>query len=553
MTKKPVIKAIISDPNGSPIDINTITLLVNNNKVVPEIVYQPNGPVTVTYASDSLANNSHHQVSLTAADSHGNSSSVNWRFYGSLIGTTTGFTNQYPVNQTVYSTTPLISAHFSNLEGNYLVHMANIKVNGYTPQITVWGEEGYYYTDKPPEIFGAHPEYTLSYTPQPLRDGIHTAAFTVYDSDGNPSSTQWNFTVDTKIGTDYPDMPVKNDATCWSCHKGDVPANGGIHPEAAKCYSCHTDLIWKSRAFNYCTYCHFDNVPSGYSKYFSWRHTGAGLYGGYNTFENIEKTRHPINDKHLSTTKDCIKCHSRILTDEHFRPESHDNLGKRINCDTCHTSVEPKVREAITKGNTACTACHLQTDHEAVHISGLNSNCQTCHKDSLTGEHLNNSTTTGRNYNCNTCHANTTKEIKRTITVKNLNCSGCHQKAHGIALADNVPADIPLYSGFQWIPPQEASIFIGDSTTPAGYEAGQMILSNRRKDISIDQIWNFYNQQLSAKGWKIKTGVPAPGSPFFTAEFEKNNRRLTLKGYNTVKSDGTGETLNSGYRIEIWY
>ena len=49
-------------------------------------------------------------------------------------------------------------------------------------------------------------------------------------------------------------------------------------------------------------------------------------------------------------------------------------------------------------------------------------------------------------------------------------------------------------------------------------------LSNRRADVTVDQIWSFYNQQLTAQGWTVKSGAP-----------------------------GTGQPVTSGYRIEIWY
>jgi len=148
------------------------------------------------------------------------------------------------------------------------------------------------------------------------------------------------------LAVDYPDMPVINDATCWKCHPtflsvvdgpySITPILGGQHTLNSGCLSCHTTKVAGSPRFRECTYCHFDNYPSGYPKYMSYRHTSDGAAA----FRNIVNRRHPVSNIHQSTTTGCEDCHSSILTDEHYRPERTDKNGDRINCNTCHTAVQ---------------------------------------------------------------------------------------------------------------------------------------------------------------------------------------------------------------------
>jgi len=540
---------------------------------------------------------------------------------------------------------------------------------------------------------------------------------------------------------DYPDMPVVNDATCWKCHPtflsvvdgpySVTPILGGKHP-ITKCTGCHTTKIAASPRFRECTYCHFNNYPSGYPKYMSYRHTSDGAYA----FNNIVNRRHPMSNIHLSTTTGCEVCHSRILTDEHYRPERTDKNGAAINCNTCHTatylgnetstneqlrivktqsyqiqfsnpwyapagstvsrvfidtvldsssymelyalysgkwglvygranrtvarwldlpapttalrtkihspyattlpysyldvpkvvltpnndeyvriqtaiannntgcgachqnaghktqhdtvvagecqnchkpnlidehlartndqgifyscqtchnSQDPLVVSAIAAHNKNCSACHPQADHETVHAGELHNACQTCHKATISQEHLNNSTTAGQNYTCDTCHKSARKEVVRAIKANSLNCAACHSQGHNILFANKVPDDVPLYTSYSWTTPIEASIFATEPSAPAGFETGQVVLSNRRADVTAEQVWNFYDQQLWTGGWTLKSSTYTAGNQFFVAEFEKAGRLVNVRCYNTKNRDGTGGTVGTGYRIEIWY
>lgn len=218
------------------------------------------------------------------------------------------------------------------------------------------------------------------------------------------------------------------------------------------------------------------------------------------------------------------------------------------------TSVESnKIWDAVVNGKTKCADCHT-VGHTANHkFTSLDLKCQTCHSIDLMNEHLNNTTTAGKNYNCNTCHISTAKAVKRTINSNNLYCGGCHIDGHNLLFADKVPVDISLHNGFSWSTPIEASLYAGEPTTPVGYGEGQVVISSRRKDITIEAVWNFYKDQLTAGGWSLKSGQYIAGNQFFSVEYEKLGRSITVLCFNTEARDGTGPVESSGFRIELWY
>jgi hypothetical protein len=133
----------------------------------------------------------------------------------------------------------------------------------------------------------------------------------------------------------------------------------------------------------------------------------------------------------------------------------------------------------------------------------------------------------------------------------NVTCGACHKLGHNIPLDTSVPSDISLHNGFTWTTPVEGAIFAGKITTPAGYETGQVVLSNRQ-NINVSDIWNYYNSELTTKQWVLQSGAPVDGANYFAAEFVKGSRKLMVRYFNTALGDGTG-AISSGYRIEIWY
>jgi hypothetical protein len=421
----------------------------------------------------------------------------------------------------------------------------------------------------------------------------YTVNLTVDDMGGLTSAKTWKF-----YTNNYPDMADSNISNCTTCHAtGTNPLpfeavhknltyGGSIHSEQTDCGLCHigSGIKVTSPGFDICGQCHgspgdwyhgqhadIKYIPGNPDPTFPVRITqnremadcivchqpGTQLK---KKVTGVQVNNHDIPELHKAPPTDCNKCHALSLTREHARSGRLDKNGQAITCNTCHKSADSKVTAAIAAKNKHCNACHTQSGHDELHISGLDAKCQSCHKDALTQEHLNNSTTQTdpvtklvNDFNCNTCHNNTGKEVKRTIAANKLNCTSCHSKGHNIKFSDNVPIDIPLYAGYKWTLPIEASILTGESTSPAGYDEGQVIISDRRTDATVSAVWIFYNQGLTATGWTLKSGAPADGAASFNAVFEKEGRAVTVKYYNTVLSDGTGGVVGIGYRLEIWY
>jgi hypothetical protein len=426
----------------------------------------------------------------------------------------------------------------------------------------------------------------LTYTPvQPLaNESYHTVSLIAYDPGGKYAPISWKFYVNT-----YPDMADSSDSNCTTCHnKPNTHAMGnwgygGTHSGnscgdchdyisvPAGCQQCHGDpddpstwnlkghgdtpgirynltkkdpytplRVSQNREMFDCVLCHQPGSPV---KGYRW---------GY-AIPTRSLNNHDLPELHKAPASGCSQCHAQSLTREHARPGRLDKNGLPVTCNTCHMSTAAAVVNAIAGNNKNCSACHGQADHESMHVSGLDSSCRSCHKAALTGEHLANATTAGKNFNCDTCHASTEKGKKRAIAMNNLNCAACHSQGHNMHFADRVPDNIPLYTGYRWTTPMETSIFAGEPGVPVGYEAGLVVISNRRADVTGDLIWDFYNRRLTDGGWSLRSGVPAAGTTAFVAEFVYGERAVTVKGYNTENSNGTGQQNSAGYRIEIWY
>lgn len=421
-------------------------------------------------------------------------------------------------------------------------------------------------------------------------ESYHTATLSVKDDFGLTAAKTWKFYTNSH---NYQDMSDANVSNCVTCHPSitrleDHPLTfyGENHTGTITngCNKCHNYITYGAG----CTICHGDpNVAGseptghGYTQDISYgpanydltvplrvktnreiidcvicHQPGAGTVKASGAALNSHDI--PEIHKYKAEAANCNSCHALSLTKEHARQGRVDKDGKAITCNTCHRSADPLVAAAIANKNTSCDACHSAADHEQVHAwNEFDANCRTCHKNTLSTEHLNRADpATGKNYACDTCHVSTANAVKRTIAAGDLSCAGCHQTAHKIALTEKVPADIPLYPGYEWTTPISASIFQGDPTTPIGYESGQVVISNRLPGIAIDQVWNYYNgqegSQMAAKDWTLKSGGYVAGENSFKAEYGKEGRFVTIKCYKSAESDGSG-TLGSGYRMELWY
>lgn len=261
----------------------------------------------------------------------------------------------------------------------------------------------------------------------------------------------------------------------------------------------------------------------------------------------------------------CLSCHNaeNNLAPIHranFDGQETELTELHPGCATCHapgTSSE-NVGQIILKLKSGaqtydCTECHSGDNFNMAHTGIIDSNCTTaCHKISLTDEHLNNPITQKQSLSCISCHKNTDINIKIAVAAGNTNCTACHTGAHNFNILQQVPADIPLYPGYEWSLPQTADIWAGETWMPMGYEGGKLIISNRRKDVTGQDVWAFYKQGLTAQGWLAPANDPDAASNFFSAEFIKDKRKLTVFFYGG-ENHTAGPVVSSGYRLEMLY
>lgn len=102
----------------------------------------------------------------------------------------------------------------------------------------------------------------------------------------------------------------------------------------------------------------------------------------------------------------------------------------------------------------------------------------------------------------------------------------------------------------------EAKLFDGDLNVPGDYLDGQVIISNRRSNVSKNEVWEYYNDSqdsLLAQGWKLQQATHSTNDHNFVAEYEKGSRRLYITLFNTVSRSMEGNPVLAGYRLEIYY
>ena len=521
--------------------------------------------VTIKYET-AIADGS-HTLTLSRGDKLGNTATSTWNLN---VESKPRLTKWQPVTY-ISDLQPVISANIK--DGNDTISSSAITMT----------LDGQFVTPTYDSFTG-----NVSYTPDvPLKDeSYHTVTLAAYDPGGLANSISWKFNIST-----YPDMPDSNMTNCSACHEINQDASipfQAIHEGVSfygrhnsnYCADCHDYITYPAD----CLQCHgfedgTEDAPHGSTPGIKYSLKNYDLYTPIRVIDNREMwdcvichqpgskvmgwegalvkptkelVKHDIPELHKAAESSCNECHAQSLTREHARPGRTDNADNPINCNTCHKSQDPIVVAAITNNDKNCSACHQAADHEALHTSQLDSNCQSCHSKGLTTEHISNTTTAGKNYDCDTCHNSQRKEVQRTIAADRLNCTGCHNTGHNMNFADIVPEDIPLYIDFSWTTPLEASIFAGEESTPVGYDAGQVIISNSREDVTVTQAWEFYNTNLGLEGWTLITGTPATGATSFSAEFEKQDRFVTVD-CDTISKINGGMSPVSAIKLTLWY
>lgn len=234
-------------------------------------------------------------------------------------------------------------------------------------------------------------------------------------------------------------------ATCTSCHttmhQGYSTQHNGTFPTtpAVDCSKCHTSALDQehlSRGQN-CNTCHDNSLPmNGSTLKDLVKQSAIRNDGSMKNCADCHTSIHPdsqLDTAHASTyvpepNVNCGNCHLSSLHKEHARRK--DSNGQPLNCNTCHSSTNPQVVNAIAQKNTLCTACHSEihpnpgTYHTSSYVANPQVDCSKCHNNDLTLEHSN------RGLNCNTCHSSTNAKVLDAISNKQTNCDACHGAPH---------------------------------------------------------------------------------------------------------------------------
>jgi len=155
-----------------------------------------------------------------------------------------------------------------------------------------------------------------------------------------------------------------------------------------------------------------------------------------------------ITQKHTTAelTAGCTPagCHtSPVINDEHAA-RTNPATGQPYDCDVCHNNPDPvraaAVKAAIDANDPDCSACHLVSDHRALHESepaATGCTGSSCHFNNLADEHEARTDSGGTAYDCSVCHSPTARqeaqdaiEAYRADGTK-ATCSTCHAAAAG--------------------------------------------------------------------------------------------------------------------------
>lgn len=276
-----------------------------------------------------------------------------------------------------------------------------------------------------------------------------------------------------------------------------------------------------------------------------------------------------VNASKTPQGNSCTDCH-----------QGYPTLHPMTNCNGCHGGDQPisdcagchggGVHSGGLLATYECTYCHNVTysykipihpaNIDELHTStAIDALCQRCHVNNLTEEHLSNvksqtdpRTGTLKPWDCYTCHRSNNARVNAAVSDGDVHCTACHQAGHNVNLFRAVPADIPLYSGYRWSTPADAKIFKGESWLPDEFLAGgRVVTSNRRIDVTGDDVWAFYRDEMGADGWTLPA-APVPGANFFNLTFTKGTRKATVWFYGGSERNAS-PVLTSGYKIEILY
>jgi len=272
-----------------------------------------------------------------------------------------------------------------------------------------------------------------------LTAAAHTATVKIHDLKSKNSTYSWRYTV-----LAPPVMPISiTPNSCASCHVG-FP---GAHP-MDNCLGCHSaNSPPRPHGSMYTGF-----PMSVYGVGNTSAHTLGCMsqqpcHGGGGIFPHkldadctrchnpaypaIRQQHGPLTaTTHDSTNTFCTQggCHAASLTVEHYRHT--DASGKRLSCETCHSSTNADVRAALAAKSTDCVKCHTfathpgtETQHALPQISCTTAACHGGPDANLASIHA------ASDLACAACHA-PGKTLTSTCT-----SAQCHPTNHDLPAA----------------------------------------------------------------------------------------------------------------------
>lgn len=530
---KIVLEAVAKDVDL--VDMGSVVMSIDGVKVQANSYYNPIDESTDDYTTLNIYYAANltlgsHTAAVSVKDQKNNSSSITWSFTVAQPPKILSFS---PANgATEVHRTPDLQAKVISGNGidpaTIIMTLNDIKVNAVLDQ-----------------VYGI-----ISYQPPlPLdNETFYNVALSFKDNAGTAVNGSWQFYVNT-----FQEMTYSvDDLTCQKCHNRTTH----IMANCTQCHGVNLSAEKPTYPLDNCYFCHFDSTnypsayhPEGLPPANPPQHTVQITYSCTDchnkTWQTAIPSIHNIFNtavEHKTTTEGCTECHSTSLTREHLR--RLDGEGNLLTCFSCHNSPYTNVQTAIANKDSTCTACHGSTHPE--HNNGLDPNCQTCHSNTILTEpqfHANN--------DCGICHNNTDNLlVSYAISLGNSSCFSCHDSGHNVKFLEKIPADIPLYSGFEWSQPQAAAPWADETWFPAEFKSAgaKIILSNHRSDVSGTDLFNWYTQNLGDNGWQKVSGADE-GSDNFNLLYRKDNKVLDLSVYTGAARDYAGGS--GGYRVEI--
>lgn len=213
-----------------------------------------------------------------------------------------------------------------------------------------------------------------------------------------------------------------------------------------------------------------------------------------------------------------------------------------------------------------CEKCHVQSWWSDIpqhnlsvfgsvysHQNEIDNKCTGCHLNSHTTEHAQpgRSDLAGQPITCFTCHENSSPDIKQAVSEGNSNCAACHVTVHHNTAAPSPTADILLYPGLRWSSPMPMTLWQGEPMVE-NYVYGYRIIISNRSQLSAVDVWAFYRDGLTGRGWIPESPEPTAGAVSFKAVFAKGVKKIIVWFYSSEERQGQG-ILPAGPRIEIIY